>query len=43
MIDWARFGQWAAVIGYAVFFGWMTRNAIRREIEREAAGEDLYV
>jgi hypothetical protein len=42
MIDWARLGQWAAVIGYALFFVWMTRKAIRREIEREAEG-DLFI
>lgn len=43
MIFWAYVGKAATVIGYGVFFVWVTRNAIRREIEREAEGDDLFV
>lgn len=42
-MNWALLGQWAAVIGYVVFFVWMTRKAIQREIEREAEEPDLFI
>lgn len=42
-MTWAIAGRSAAVIGYALFFVWMTRKAIHREIEREAEGEDLFI
>ena len=41
-MTWALAGKCAAVIGYVLFFVWMTRKAIAREIEREAE-EDLFI
>lgn len=38
-LNWTLAGKCAAVIGYMIFFVYMTIKAVQEEIEREADGE----